>query len=409
MKSEAAYVKKRKFMAGLQSVPFYIFRIIPINRAKVVFTCIEGTTGYTCNPKYIAEYMIKENVKCYPKAKIVWLVNDINKKFPKEIKVVKNTLWNRAFHLTTSKVWIDNSRKQLECRKRKNQIYIQTWHARLGFKPTGLDRGESFSHIAYLVSKHDSEMVDYWLSNSEWYDKTLPTGALYTGKIFRTSSPRCDILVASKNNSVIKNKIKQKLCKEYNIQGKIDDIHFLMYAPTFRSGSQKQERNISAGNEFPDYFHLKNTLEKKFGGVWIIMMRLHPQLVARNIMINNSGKCIIDISKVDDMYEVLAGCDAFITDYSSAAFDAMIMKIPVFLYCHDYKEYEGERGKLLWNLKDNKFPFPMAETNEELNRNIVSFKNKEYCSRLENFMNKVGMQEDGMGAKTVVEWIDKMR
>ena len=45
MKSEAAYVKKRKFMAGLQSVPFYIFRIIPINRAKVVFTCIEGTTG----------------------------------------------------------------------------------------------------------------------------------------------------------------------------------------------------------------------------------------------------------------------------------------------------------------------------------------------------------------------------
>ena len=138
-------------------------------------------------------------------------------------------------------------------------------------------------------------------------------------------------------------------------------------------------------------------------------MRLHPQLVARNIMINNSGKCIIDISKVDDMYEVLAGCDAFITDYSSAAFDAMIMKIPVFLYCHDYKEYEGERGKLLWDLKDNKFPFPMAETNEELNRNIVSFKNKEYCSRLENFMNKVGMQEDGMGAKTVVEWIDKMR
>lgn len=69
MKSEAAYVKKRKFMAGLQSVPFYIFRIIPINRAKVVFTCIEGTTGYTCNPKYIAEYMIKENVKCYPKGK----------------------------------------------------------------------------------------------------------------------------------------------------------------------------------------------------------------------------------------------------------------------------------------------------------------------------------------------------
>ena len=54
-----------------------------------------------------------------------------------------------------------------------------------------------------------------------------------------------------------------------------------------------------------------------------------------------SDKRLIDISGEDDMYEILAGCDAFMTDYSSAAFDAMVMKIPIFLYCDDYHEYYG--------------------------------------------------------------------
>ena len=195
MSKESVYILKRIIKAKIQSIPFYICRIFPIDKKKIVFCCIEGTTGYSCNPKYIAEECIRRNQKKLTDFKLVWLVNDMTKSFPQEIKVVKNTLWNRAYQLTTARIWIDNSRKQLEVRKRKNQVYIQTWHAKLGFKPTGLDRGKSFSEIAYMVSKHDSDMVDYWLSNSDWYDKTLKTGSLYEGKTLRTGSPRCDILV----------------------------------------------------------------------------------------------------------------------------------------------------------------------------------------------------------------------
>ncbi|MGN0345702.1 MAG: CDP-glycerol glycerophosphotransferase family protein, partial [Lachnospiraceae bacterium] len=188
MNEEQRYVQKRLQKARFQSIPFYLNRVFPIKINKIVFCCIEGTTGYSCNPKYIAEELIKQNKGNDKKFELVWLVNDVSKKFPKEIKVVKNTLWNRAYHLSTARFWIDNSRKQLEVRKRKGQIYIQTWHAKLGFKPTCLDRGASFSKIAYLVSKHDSDMVDYWLSNSDWYDKILKTGSLYEGKTLRTGS-----------------------------------------------------------------------------------------------------------------------------------------------------------------------------------------------------------------------------
>ncbi len=407
MTSEEKYIKKRLWKARLQSILFYICRMHPINKNKIVFCCIEGTTGYTCNPKYIAEGLIKQQTDY----ELVWLVNDISKKFPKEIKVVKNTLWNRAYHLSTAKFWIDNSRKQLEVRKRKGQIYIQTWHAKLGFKPTCLDRGASFTKIAYLVSKHDSDMVDYWLSNSDWYDKTLKTGSLYEGKTLRTGSPRCDILIKASQDKLFKDRIKQRLCETYGITTEnLDDIHYLMYAPTFRGGSQGTQRSVEVGNHFPNYKVLQEALESKFGGRWIIALRLHPQLVARNLDggVNDGNNHInsditIDVSRVDDMYEILAGCDAFMTDYSSAAFDAAVMKMPVFLYCDDYEEYEGERGKLLWDLR--KLPFPLAVDDAELQNQIEKFDDNKYEFELNSLFDKTTMMEDGNASERVVEFI----
>ena len=444
MNQEEKYIQKRLWKAGFQSIPFYISRIFPVKKRKVVFCCIEGTTGYTCNPKYIAEEFIRRNKQEYMDNpyELVWLVNDISKEFPKEIKVVKNTLWNRAYHLSTAKVWIDNSRKQLEARKRKGQIYIQTWHAKLGFKPTCLDRGASFSKIAYLVSKHDSDMIDYVLSNSKWYDDTLPTGMIYEGETLRTGSPRCDILVKAKNDIKYKEEMKAKLVKKFLLESgsnnfgylsqkflltnekkdfadlgmrldssQYSDIHFLMYAPTFRGGSQGTNREIAAGQGFPDYKSLIKSLEKRFGGIWIILLRLHPQLVARNLdleiadsLTNLKGK-VVSASRVDDMYEILAGCDAFMTDYSSAAFDAAVMQIPVFLYADDYREYEGERGRLLWDLR--KLPFLLAENNDELGKQIEVFDESKYQIDLKKLFQETGMLEDGKAAKRVVEFLVK--
>lgn len=411
MTEEEKYIKMRLRKARWQSLLFYANRIFPIYNKKIVFTCIEGTTGYTCNPKYIAEALIEENKKLSHKEKykLVWLVNDISNIFPDEIKVVKNTLWNRAHQLSTARFWIDNSRKQLECRKRKGQIYIQTWHAKLGFKPTCLDRGASFSKIAYLVSKHDSDMVDYWLSNSDWYDKTLKTGSLYEGKTIRCGSPRCDILVQAKNNIEFKRKVKQELCDLYGIDAKdADNIHFMMYAPTFRGGSQGTNRTVDVGDHFPDYEKLKDSLEKRFGGKWYIMLRLHPQLIARGLGVksNKDADYLVDGSIKDDMYELLAACDAFMTDYSSAAFDAMVMGIPIFLYCDDYKDYENERGSLLWNLHE--LPFPLAQNNDEMVTGIDEFNKEKYLTSLDKMLTETGMVEDGSASQRVGNYIMKI-
>ena len=393
MNKEDWYILCRKIKASIQSLWFYFFRILPIDNKKIVFTCIEGTTGYTCNPKYIAEEMIRRN----DDYKLIWLVNDISKTFPKEIKVVHNTLINRAYQLTTAKIWIDNSRKQLEARKRNGQIYIQTWHAKLGFKPTCLDRGKSFSKIAYLVSKHDSDMIDYVLSNSEWYDKTLPTGMLYNGKIMRTGSPRCDILV----NRTAKD--MKRVRDEFHLS---TDSKIIMYAPTFRGGSQGIDRTVEQGDHIPDLQKIRDALAERFGGSWVVFLRLHPQLVARHQLSRESADGIIDVSTVDDMYEILAGCDAFLTDYSSAAFDAMVMKIPIFLYCDDYVEYENDRGGLLWKLEE--LPFTMGQTQDELVKKIEEFDSTDYEKEIEKLYKETGMIEDGKASNNVVDYVEKL-
>lgn len=393
MNKETWYLCKKIIWGKLQSIIFYLFRLFPINKKKIVFCCIEGTTGYSCNPKYIAEELIKR--KC--EYELVWLVNDITKKFPKEVRVVKNTLMNRAYHLTTAKIWIDNSRKQLEVRKRKKQCYIQTWHAKLGFKPTCLDRGTTFTKIAYLISQHDSQMIDYVLSNSKWYDDTLPTGMLYKGATLRFGSPRCDILV----NEV--EKMRKKLRNIYKLP---EDAHIIMYAPTFRGGSQKTKRNIQSDEGTLDFLGLIRALSCRFGGHWYIMLRLHPQLVAREVHSDAEAiwnGSIIDVSTVDDMYEVLAGCDAFLTDYSSAAFDAAVMKVPVFIYAEDYKSYQSERGNLLWDL--NQLPFGVAYDNESLQKIIELFEVDQYEQKLQELFRETEVKEDGKASARVADFI----
>lgn len=394
MNREALYIRRRLLKAKFQSLLFYGFRIFPVQKKKIVFCCIEGTTGYSCNPKYIAEEFLKKKEDY----RLVWLVNDTSKEFPEGIKSVHNSLWNRAYHLTTAAIWIDNSRKQLEVRKRKGQLYIQTWHAKLGFKPTCLDRGKSFSKIAYLVSKHDSDMIDYVLSNSKWYDETLPTGMIYNGPVLRVGSPRCDILVNDRNN------LRSRIRKAYHIP---EEAGIMMYAPTFRGGSQGTDRTIEQNRSTLDYKMLVKSLEKRFSKKWYIFLRLHPQLTARKIESGIDSESIIDVSRADDMYEILAACDAFLTDYSSAAFDAAVMRIPIFLYADDYKNYQKERGSLLWKLEE--LPFPLAQDNQELQEKILSFDETEYEGKLSRLFAETGMVEDGKAAEKVCEFCKNYR
>lgn len=394
-------IKKRLRQGKRLSIIYKLFSIFPIRNNKIVFTTFEGIGGYCCSPKYIAEELLSRSQAHNQAHKtyfdIIWLTNDVSKNFPANIKKVQNTFLNRAYHLSTAKFWVDNTRKPLGTLKRKNQIYIQTWHASLGFKPIGKYRGNAFPKIAEIISSKDAEQTDYVISNSKWQTEKIPKMMLYNGEIIETGTPRVDILINDRN------KTYSEIRKRYNLPA---DCKIVLYAPTFRGGSQQGQRSIYSELPTINFDELLSTLQKKFSGEWFLFLRMHPQLSAcmDEMPVSNKPKNLVDVSCADDMNELIAGSDIFITDYSSAAFDASYIKMPVFLYADDLADYVNERGAFMWDMK--KLPFALSENSGELMKSILEFDEEEYKTVLTEFLEHEQVTEDGKASKRIVDLIE---
>lgn len=393
MSSDEEYLKLRKKQAERLSALFRFMRIFPINRNKITFACYEGDGGFGCNPRYIAEELHGRN----PSLKMTWLTHDTTRQFPDYIKLKKDTPLNAAYHLSTAKVWVDNYRKPYGTLKRRGQLYIQTWHATIGFKAVGLFRGDAFPKIAKIVSEWDSSLADYFLSNSKYCDDVYPQKLLYSGPTLRVGSPRVDTLINDRDK--LHAIIRQEL-------GLDPDVKLLLFAPTFRSGSQQGKREVTSETPQIDFDKLIGTLSERFGGEWRVLLRLHPTLAARldEMPLLEKDPRLIDVSYMPDISRILGGCEMLITDYSSCAFDAAFAHIPVLLFADDVQDYIKSRGKFMWEKDD--LPFDMAEDNETLFENVRNFDESRYNKNVDDFMAKHEVVEDGHASERVADVIE---
>lgn len=394
--SEQFYIWKRQITAFMHGLAYYVCRIFPVDRKKIVMWTFEGNGGYGCSPKYVAEELLKRNKKDGGNYRIIWLVNDLSKEFPLEIQKVRNTLWNRAYHLSTAGTWVGNTRTFYGTKKRKKQRYIQTWHATICIKPIGKYRGDLFPRIAYLVSRYDSKLIDYVLSGSVWCDHMYREGLIYDGEIIKTGTPRCDVLLNQRAEKY------SQMRREYQLSS---DAKIILYAPTFRGGSQIKNRSVDMEETTVDFEGLLLSLEKRFGGEWHVFLRLHPQLAAQmeKLKVHQISNRLVDVSQRPDMNEIIAGADAFLTDYSSAIFEANMIGLPGFIYADDLEEYVADRGDLFFDMY--KLPFPVALNNGELMKRIEQFDEREYKRKTDMFMEEMGIFEDGKASERIVNLI----
>ena len=391
MDSERAYIKARKRKARHLSLWFRKMQVFPIQN-KIVFSTFEGDGGFCCNPRYIAEEILRRGWDC----EMIWLTHDPAREFPSGICAVKDTPKNIAYHLSTAAVWIDNYRKPLGTIKRKGQLYIQTWHASMGFKAVGLFRGKLFPEIARIVSEHDSSLIDYVISNSDYCTSIYPKKLLYKGQVLQVGSPRCDCLVKDKDN------LRRLLRERYRLPS---SERLVLYAPTFRGGSQKRRKQVVFEAFSLDINRVVDTLQKKTSEHWTMLLRLHPQLSAfmQRMPGSISEASAIDVSQEDDMSQVLGAADLVITDYSSCAFDALFVGIPVILYADDVESYKCNRGEFMW--KRNELPFLIAEDNEQLQQCISHFDKTKYAGERKRFMSEHRVIENGEASSKVVDVI----
>jgi CDP-glycerol glycerophosphotransferase len=374
------YITKKSFKLLNIFLPF-----VKVDETKIVF-CSYCGLGFSCNPKYIALELLKRDIR--KKFSLIWLI-DFEKvkevgQFPPEIVLVDYCSFRAFFELASAKVWIDNCRKFLYPCKRKRQLYFQTWHGSLGgIKKVEKDAEDKLPSYYVKTAKHDSEMIDYCISNSKFLNKLYTESFWYSGKILEYGWPRNDLLVNNSNYDIIKQNLSLSL-----------DYKIILYAPTFRNSNSFDVYKIN-------YDAIINAIKQKFGNKWYFLIRLHPNLYRQSRLLQ-IPEWVINVTMYPDVQELLGITDVLISDYSSTMFDYMFTRKPVFIYAADYDSYKDERGVYF---SIDKIPFLMAENNDQLVNNILSFNAEAYNEKLDDFIRLTGAHESGNASKLVVDEI----
>ena len=369
----------------------------PIKKNKIVFCSLSGK-GYNCNPKYITEEIIKRKLDL----ELVWLFNSENKSdienagFPDCVKVVSFKK-DGLSELSDAKIWIDNARKLEHVKsgliKRKEQVYINTFHGSFGIKKLGKVSNEikgiqDSDKISALIEK-DGSMVDYFISNCEWEEGLLKDGFTFKNCVAkRFGHPRNDIFFKSEEE---KQKIRAKVFSKLGITS---GCKFILYAPTYRS-----ERILDC------YAIDTNKLINLYGDNTVIAVRMHPSQQKDASKIFKFNDKIINASFYPDIQELMLITDIMITDYSSCIFDFLLTGKPGFIFATDLEKYNNKRG-FYYPIETT--PFPIATSNDELIENIRNFNIEEYKTKSELFLKEKGSVEDGKASERTVDLIEKI-
>lgn len=355
----------------------FVFSVFRLDNRKVFFRSYGGL-NYSCNPKAISEKLHE----MAPDMKIVWsFKNPANVgNVPEYVQRVKRNSLREMKALFTSKFWVMNAGFVLP-KKRKGQIYIDTWHGDRAFKRVEIS-SDGKENIA------DSyKIADVVLSGSNYGEKVFRNAMRFSGKILRVGSPRNDIFFGE--GSVLKiERIKRGL-------GIADNVRILMFAPTFRGSG--------TGVGILDFSSLLDRLEARVGEKWICLIRQHYKVPFQEKYSTDAR--IMNVSAYPDMQELLLISDIVVSDYSSLVGDFALLERPIVLYVPDLEEYTESRG-LYFNLKESPFVFATGES--ELFEKILKFDPeaaRENCRRILNFYGDV--RENGTASEQVCKWILK--
>src|SRR5690625_2645001 len=232
--------------------------ILPVDNELILFESGIGKQ-YADSPKYIYEEIIKRGLN-YKK---VWVCNkNIRFKDPNTIRI-KRLSPSYYYYLAKSKVWINNQNFPTYIKKRKQTIYIQTWH--------GTPLKKMLFDIENIMGRSNDYLQrvgeavktwDYLISPSQYATSAFKSAFKYDNKILQVGYPRNDIFY-KKGNSTIENKIR----KQFRIP---DNKKIILYAPTFR------DNQTSGANKFKFEIPMKlHDVLASVGDEYVLLLRMH--------------------------------------------------------------------------------------------------------------------------------------
>lgn len=380
------YASKSAILSVLKIVKTLAYRNTEVVPDKIFFMSFDNR--YSCNLSYIADEILRQKLP----VDMVWAIPKEKGadygSFPEKIRLVKRNTIQMYEEQASAKIWFDNA---LNCvwydiPKKDEQVYINTWHGSMGIKRLSGNR--------YWMrrAKKADKVTDYMVSNSSFEEDVYRGTFWKKAEILKYGHARNDILFATEQHEAIRNEITEF----YGIPA---TTKIALYAPTFRDDGDNSCFNLN-------YESMREALEKKFGGEWVVLVRAHFKNRDENIgkRIRMTDK-ILDGSRYADMQRLMIAADCGITDYSSWAYDYILTKKPMFIYAEDIEKYNSSRG-FYFSLDST--PFLIAKNTDEMIANIASFDDAEYLDKVDKFLEDKGCYETGTAAKQVVEKIKEI-
>ena len=359
----------------------HLFRLFPV-RARTVFFSAYAGKRVTCNP----EAVCKKLRELYgDECKIEWCAQNEDARKALEAQGFKAVGFDTLayfYRILTAKVVVLNDLSGCSYLPfGKKQTVVQTWHGCGLYKKVGHDVPNETTGYHRRLRRIASH-IDLFTSGSTTFTETVIRGAFgYAGDVMETGLARNDILM----NETARADASAKVRTFYGFDEKTP---LVLFAPTFRSSGETETM------WFEDKA-VKAALQSRFPG--------YKVLVRTHYMAKKAGsQTALDVTAYPDMQELLCAADVLVSDYSSCIWDFSLTEKPCFLYAPDLSDYQCERD---FYLDIHKWPFPLAETTEELTRQLLQFDAATYTQAVREHLSELGSCERGNAAETLCEFI----
>ena len=357
----------------------------PIQKNKIFAMTFDSS--YNCNISYIIDEIVKRDLN----VDIVLVSNSKGKvgnikRMPACVRTVKRGSIEMFEEQATAKLWLDNA---LNCvwfglPKKEDQIYINTWHGSMGIKR--LSGNDTWLWRAGRCK----DMTDYVISNSRFEERVYEHTFWKDVPVLRYGHARNDIFFNEEEKENIRLRVREELGLE-------PDTKILLYAPTFRDDGDTSCFDL-------DYERIRAKMDEKYGGNWVIAVRFHNKnkSVSSKIIFDEH---IINGTKYRNMQDFMIAADAGITDYSSWAYDFILLNKPLFLYIPDVEKYDNQRG-FYYSIETT--PFLKARNNDELSEAVDNFDQGSYSADVKSILRRRGCYEKGNSAVRTVDKIEEL-
>lgn len=378
------FKKKGEFVRYMYE---HYFIKLPLLEKVIFFESFFGK-GYSDNPKYVYEYIVKTFPGRY---KCVWSLEDTRTKVPYGAAKVKRYGLRYAYYMARAKYLVLNTRQAAWYRKREGSTFLETWHG-TPLKKLFFDMEEV--HSAAPLNKqrvyNQCKEWDYFIAANKFSTGVFRSAFRYKGEMLEYGYPRNDIMHWDD-----KDEIAERIRKTLDIP---KDKKTILYAPTWR------DDDYYAPGQYKFELQLDlHKMKKELGDEYVVLLRTH-YYIADQLDVTGLEGFAYNLSKYNDISELYLISDVCITDYSSVFFDYANLKRPMLFFMYDLDKYKDVLRGFYIDLEEE-LPGPILYTTDEIIAAIRDMEavNAQYAEKYAAFYEKYCGLEDGHASENVVK------